>query len=157
LAVEKSELADLKAYAGSLQSIQLSQRSLCDLELLAVGAFSPLDRFMNASDYERVVNEMRLSSGSLFSIPITLPVPEAAVKLDSDIALRDSRNELIAIMTVEEVYEWEFAELAEKVFQTRDVRHPLVAEMHRWGRFNISGALRLLQRPHHYDFRELRL
>jgi len=157
LAVAKSELADLKAYAGSLQSIQLSQRSLCDLELLAVGAFSPLDRFMNAADYERVVNEMRLSSGSLFPIPITLPVPEAAVKPDRDIALRDPRNELIAIMTVEEVYEWDLADMAEQVFQTRDVRHPLVAEMHRWGRFNISGALRLLQQPHHYEFQELRL
>lgn len=157
LAVDERELSDLRRYASSLQSIQLSPRSTYDIELLAVGAFSPLDRFMNAVDYERVVGEMRLASGNLFPIPITLPVTDGLVGLDRDIALRDARNELIAIMSVEEVYEWDLDEVSGEVFQTRDLRHPLIAEMHRWGRFNISGPLRILQRPRHYDFQELRL
>ena len=156
LAVDESEIADLRAYAAGLQSIQLSRRSLCDLELLAVGAFSPLDRFMNVADYQSVMNDMRLSNGTLFPIPITLPATDASL-LDRDIALRDATNELIAIMTVEEVYQWDLDEVSEKVFQTKDLRHPLIAEMHRWGKFNISGPLRLLQLPRHYDFQELRL
>src|SRR5262245_40668915 len=80
--------ADLKARATRLPSIQLSERALCDLELLATGAFSPLDRFMGSKDFARVVSEMRLASGQVFPIPVTLPVSkDAPVKLDSEIAL----------------------------------------------------------------------
>lgn len=149
---------DVKAYANSLPSLQLSERSVCDLELLAVGAFSPLERFMGKADHERVLDEMRLESGHIFPIPATLPVePGPAIHLDRDIALRNAKNELLAIMTIEEIYEWNRDEVAQKVFGTVDLRHPLVAEMHRWGRLNISGRLRLLQLPSHYDFRDLRL
>jgi len=152
------EFDDVKAYANQLTSLQLSERSVCDLELLATGGFSPLSRFMGRNDYERVVNEMRLADGLIFPIPITLPVePDKAIHLDHDIALRNAKNELLAVMTVEEIYEWDMAEAAQKVFGTLDTRHPLVAEMHRWGKLNISGRLRLLQLPPRYDFKELRL
>jgi sulfate adenylyltransferase len=158
LMVPAEELAELQAYAGTLPSLQLSPRAECDLELLAVGAFSPLDRFMGREDHERVLEEMRLKGGELFPIPVTLPVEaDAAVELDADIALRNSKNELLAVMTVDEIYEWSRDEVADKVFGSRDLRHPLVAEMHRWGSLNISGALRVLQLPKHYDFSELRL
>jgi sulfate adenylyltransferase len=60
-------------------------------------------------------------------------------------------------MTIEEIYPWDLAEVAQKVFGTQDPRHPLVAEMHRWGKLNISGRLRVLQLPRHYDFKEMRL
>lgn len=158
LMVPKEELEEVRAYADTLPSIQLSERSLCDLELLATGAFSPLDRFMGKLDYQSVLDTMRLENGYIFPIPITLPVPpEEPIFLDKEIALRNTKNEVLAIMTVEEIYEWELTETAEKVFGTRDLRHPLVAEMHRWGKRNISGPLKVLQLPHHYDFKELRL
>ena len=64
-------LAELRARAATLPSLQLSERAVCDLELLATGAFSPLDRFMGQADYERVVDEMRLADGTLFPIPVT--------------------------------------------------------------------------------------
>ena len=87
----------------------------------------------------------------------TLPVDDpSAISLDSDIALRDSRNELLAVMTVQEAYEWDLDEAADEVFGTRDVRHPLVSEMHRWGRTNISGPLQVLSLPPHHDFTGLR-
>ena len=147
-----------KAYANRLPSLQLSQRTTCDLELLAVGAFSPLDRFMGQADYQRVLDEMRLESGHLFPIPITLPVAkDDGIKLDQEIALRDEQNEILAIMTVEEIYEWDLDETARKVFGKNDLRHPLVAEMHRWGKLNISGRLEIIQKPYHYDFVDLRL
>ena len=154
-----AEAADeLKAYAGRLPSVQLSERSACDLELLATGAFSPLDRFMGKEDYECALETMRLKSGYLFPIPVTLPVdPGPAIGLDKDIGLRDATNELLAVMTIEEIYEWDRDGEMVKVFGTRDPRHPLVAEMHRWGKLNISGRLRVLRVPCHYDFQDLRL
>ena len=157
LRVVEEAVAELTAYANRLQSIQLSERAVCDLELLACGAFSPLDRFMGREDHDRVLGEMRLASGAVFPIPVTLPVDPDVAHLDQDVALRDSRNELLAVMTVEEIYEWDLTQVSQRVFGTEDLRHPLVAEMHRWGKVNISGTLRVIQMPRHYDFGELRL
>jgi len=113
---------------------------------------------MGAEDYRRVVEEMRLANGNLFPIPVTLPVAnDERVELDRDVALLDSRNEVLAVMTVEEIYEWDLETTARRVFGTTDARHPLVAEMHRWGSRNISSRLHVLNLPKHYDFRELRL
>ena len=152
------EAEELSAHASTLESVQLSERALCDLELLATGGFSPLDRFMGEADHRSVLDDMRLTSGHLFPIPVTLPVePSPAIGLGREIALRDSTNEVLAVMAVDEVYEWDRVEVGDKVFGTRDPRHPLVAEMHRWGKLNISGRLRVLRLPRRHDFRELRL
>jgi sulfate adenylyltransferase len=98
---------------------------------------------MGAADYARVVEEMRLANGQLFPIPVTLPVSaDDKVELDQDVALLDWRNDILAVMTVEEIYEWELETAARQVFGTTDARHPLVAEMHGWGSRNISGRLR---------------
>jgi sulfate adenylyltransferase len=150
--------AELKARANRLPSIQLSERALCDLELLATGGFSPLDRFLGRADFERVVAEMRLASGGLFPIPVTLPVArDVPLKLDGEVALRDARNELLGVMTVEEAYVWNRRETAQHVLGTQDVGHPLVAEMQQWGDVNISGRLQILALPVRRDFREARL
>lgn len=158
LLVPSEELDELKSYASHLPSVQLSERAACDLELLATGGFSPLDRFMTRADFQRVVAESRLASGHIFPIPITLSVaPDPALHIGQEVALRDARNNLLAVMTIEEIYEWDREEVAQQVFGTSDLRHPLVAEMHRWGKLNISGRLRVLQLPQHFDFQELRL
>lgn len=158
LRVEPEEFENLWNHAGTLPSIQLSDRTVCDLEMLAVGAFSPLDRFMGPEDHRRVVEEMRLADGHLFPIPITLPVqPDAPISLDREVALRDSKNNLLAIMRVESIYPWSHEAVASRVFGTLDARHPLVAEMQRWGPLNISGRLRVLRTPVYFDFPQLRL
>src|SRR6266513_1772651 len=72
------EREELVRRASALPSLSLTTRALCDLELLVTGAFSPLDRFMGEADYRRVVEEMRLSGGTFFPMPITLPVPPGA-------------------------------------------------------------------------------
>jgi sulfate adenylyltransferase len=150
--------AELKSHANNLPSLQLTERAVCDLELLAVGAFSPLDRFMGQDDHQRVLDEMRLAGGHIFPVPVTLPVePGPHIQLNQEIALRDSKNELLAVMAIEEIYEWNLDEVAQKVFGTLDLRHPLVSEMHRWGRYNISGRLQVLQLPRRYDFQGIRL
>ena len=158
LSAPAEQLNELTAYANALPSLQLSARTICDLELLATGAFSPLDKFMNEADLKSVAEEMHLSSGHLFPIPITLGVEASDLRrIGKTCALRDAQNNLLAILDVEEIYEWNREQLAPKVFGTRDERHPLVAEMNFWGRFNISGRLRVLHLPPHPDFRRLRL
>ncbi|GAB4152750.1 MAG: bifunctional sulfate adenylyltransferase/adenylylsulfate kinase [Candidatus Promineifilaceae bacterium] len=158
LLVPPEEAAELADYAKRLPSVRLSERSACDLELLAVGAFSPLDRFMGEADHQSVLDNMRLKSGYVFPIPVTLPVgPELNFKTGDDVALRDVRNELLAIMTVEEIYKWNREEVSLKAFGSLDLRHPIVAEMHNWGPYNISGPLKVLQLPANYDFKSLRL
>lgn len=156
VAAEAREM--LKAHASTLPSIQLSSRAVSDLELLTVGGFSPLDRFMGEEDYLSVLDEMRLASGYLFPIPVTLPVPsDVPVHLDAEIALRDSSNIVLAVMRVEQAYAWDRQAFAEKVFGTQDTRHPLVAEMLRWGEVFLSGPLQVLDLPAHYDFQDLRM
>ncbi|HMM40686.1 MAG TPA: bifunctional sulfate adenylyltransferase/adenylylsulfate kinase, partial [Thermomicrobiales bacterium] len=103
-------------------------------------------------------DEMRLADGTLFPMPVILPVdPSDAIAVGQDIALRSSKNELLAVMTIDNVFAWDADEVAAKAFGSLDPRHPLVAEMGRWGPLAISGPLRVLQLPAHYDFRDLRL
>ena len=116
LLVPKDKIEQVKEYAGTLPSIQISERAVCDLELLAIGAFSPLDRFMTEADHQSVMDKMRLANGAIFPVPITLPVePNPEIKTGQDIALRDAKNNLLAVMTVEEMYEWDLSEVAKKV------------------------------------------
>ncbi len=159
LRVPDGEREEVRAHAHRLPSLQLSERALCDLELMAVGAFSPLDRFMGRETLQSVLDTMRLPDGYIFPMPITLPIydDDIELKLDGEIALRDRKNALIGIMRIEEIYEWDRDEMAQKAFGTYDVRHPLIAEMHRWGPRNISGKLQIVELPRHYDFRNLRL
>ncbi len=158
LIVESEERASLLDFANHLPSVQLSERAVCDLELLATGAFSPLETFMNRADFERVSAEMRLANGRLFPMPISLPVDDFdGLKLDAEIALRDKRNDLLGVLRVEEIYEWSKADFAWSVLKTDDFRHPLVSEIEHWGKFNLSGKLQILNLPKHYDFADLRL
>jgi len=103
LLVPPESAEDARAEAGKLPSLQLTDRAVCDLEMLATGAFSPLDRFMSEADHRRVLDEMRLESAHVFPIPVTLSVDkdDPAVRLDSEVALRDSKNELVGTMTIE--------------------------------------------------------
>jgi sulfate adenylyltransferase len=125
--------------------------------LLAIGAFSPLDRFMGTADYRRVLSEMRLADGTLFPIPVTLPVEKTeGIFPGKDLLLRGPTNEMFAVMRVEEIFTWNLEEEAEAVLDTADSRHPLVAEMHGWGKYCISGPLTVLDLPKHHDFPDLR-
>ena len=100
----------MKSFAGHRNC--LPSRSacaiLCDLELLATGGFSPLDRFMGKADYERVLHEMRLSDGVLFPLPITLTAdPKELPTVGEELVLRNANNEVMAVMRLDEVYHWD--------------------------------------------------
>ena len=158
LMAEPQDLPELRAYANSLPGIQISRRSTCDLQLLASGAFSPLDGFVGSNDYRHILGEMRLASGQVFPIPITLPVkPAPGLALDREVTLRSEKNEPLAILKIEEIYPWSCNQEAQQVFGTTDPRHPLVAEMQSWDPLYVSGSLRVLQSQRYFDFQDLRL
>jgi sulfate adenylyltransferase len=130
---------------------------LHDLELLAVGGYSPLDRFMGKADYQRVLTEMRLADGTLFPIPITLTINKEDLPTREEwITLRDSHNNLVAAMRIEEVFTWDPIREARLVLGTVDPRHPLVSEMDQWGDLCISGELKVINMPIYYDFVDIR-
>ncbi|MBN1147671.1 MAG: bifunctional sulfate adenylyltransferase/adenylylsulfate kinase [Anaerolineales bacterium] len=157
LVVTGEEREELLARSNRLPSVQISSRALCDLELLATGAFSPLDRFMGKADYERVLTEMRLKNGVLFPIPVTLPLDEDALpSWGEQITLSDARNNTIAVMQIEEVYHYDAQREARLVLGTTDSRHPLISEMVRWGKIYVSGEIKVLNLPIYHDFIELR-
>jgi sulfate adenylyltransferase len=89
------------ARARSLPSLQISDRAACDLGMLACGAFSPIGSFMGRRDYECVLHDMRLADGTLFPMPITLPISnDTRVPSTEEIALRDAHNVVLAIMRI---------------------------------------------------------
>jgi len=157
LVASGKEQDELLARAAKLPSIKISMRNLCDLELLATGGFSPLDRFMGKADYERVLHEMRLSDGTLFPLPITLTAdPKELPTVGEDIVLRNANNDVIAVMTLDEVYHWDAQTEAALAYGSTDSKHPMVSEMARWNKVCISGPMKVVNLPKYYDFIELR-
>jgi sulfate adenylyltransferase len=157
LLVTGNERDELIARVPKLPSIKISMRAQCDLELLATGGFSPLDRFMDKSTYERVLHEMRMDGGALWPLPITLTAnPNELPNVGNEIVLRNALNDTLAIMKLEEVFSWSPEKEARLAFGTDDARHPMVSEMVRWGKVCISGELKVINLPKYYDFVEIR-
>ncbi|HSG44311.1 MAG TPA: sulfate adenylyltransferase, partial [Anaerolineales bacterium] len=157
LVVEGKEREELLARASKLPSLKVTMRNLCDLELIATGGFSPLTTFMGKADYERVLHEMRLADGTLFPLPITLTAdPKELPVVGEDLVLRNSNNDTIAVMTLDEVYHWDPETEAALAYGSTDPRHPMVSEMERWGKVCISGPMKVVNLPKYHDFVSLR-
>ncbi len=152
--------AALATETVTLPSWDLTPRQLCDLELLQNGGFSPLTGFMTRADYQPVVEKMRLASGLLWPIPVTLDVSEAFaadLEIGSRFVLRDPEGLALAVMTVEDLWRPDPRAEAEQVYGTTDERHPAVDYLlHKTHPVAIGGRLEGLQLPHHYDCRHLR-
>jgi sulfate adenylyltransferase len=160
LYVSADSAVKLKHEAGSLPSWDLSPRQTCDIELLMNGGFHPLKGFLGREDYDSVVDTMRLASGALWPIPVTLDVSEAfAAKVEpgQDIALRDAEGVILATMTVTDKWTPDKAREAVQVFGADDLAHPGVAYLrHRAGPVHLGGPITGLQPPVHYDFKARR-
>lgn len=150
----------LKDEAGAMPSWDLTARQICDLELLMNGGFNPLKGFLTQADYEGVVENMRLESGALWPMPITLDVSEKfaeGLEPGTDIALRDQEGVILAIMSVTDKWVPNKAREAEKVFGADDLAHPAVNYLHNTaGPIYLGGPIKGLQAPTHYDFRARR-
>jgi sulfate adenylyltransferase len=153
---------ELKAHSREWPSWDLTPRQICDLELLMSGGFSPLQGFMTPADYEGVCHNMRLSSGVLWPMPITLDVKEEFAKSltpgSSKIALRDPEGVMLAVLHVEAVWQPDRKAEAQSVFGTTSAVHPGVDYLLNKGNsWYVGGRVEGLQAPSHYDFRTLRL
>jgi sulfate adenylyltransferase len=148
---------ELIARAAKLPSIKITMRNLCDLELLATGGFSPLVTFMGRADYARVLHEMRLADGTLWPLPVTLTADPAELPtVGAEIVLRNTNNDLIAVLTLDEVFHWDPETEAALAYGSTDPKHPMVSEMTRWGKVCISGPLKVINLPKYNDFVEMR-
>ena len=160
LYVNADSAQKLKADAGDMLSWDLSARQLCDLELLMNGGFYPLKGFLTQADYDGVVDNMRLTSGDLWPMPITLDVSQDfADKIEpgTDIALRDQEGVILAILSVTDKWSPDKKREAEKVFGADDLAHPAVNYLHNVaGPVYLGGPITGIQPPTHYDFRARR-
>jgi sulfate adenylyltransferase len=143
----EQERIELQERARSLPQVQVGSRQLADLEMLAIGAYSPLGGFMNRADYLGVINEMHLSNGLPWSIPITLTIsPEQAalLKEGTQIALINAQGSLQAIMTIDEQYSYSKQLEASKVFRTTEEAHPGVNVLYAQGNILLGGPVRVV-------------
>ena len=147
----------LKVEAGELPSWDLTARQVCDLELLMNGGFNPLKGFMSEEDYNGVVDNMRLSDGALWPMPINLDVSEKfaeGVEEGQDIALRDQEGVILAILSITDKWVPNKSHEAEKVFGADDLAHPAVNYLHNQaGPVYLGGPITGIQPPVHYDFK----
>ncbi len=161
LYLPSADAAEEKVRAVDYVSWDLTQRQLCDIELLLNGGFSPLEGFLGRADYERVIDEMRLADGTLWPIPITLDVTREfaeGLAVGDKVALRDPEGMLIAVMDVAELWEPDRRAEGFGVFATDDAAHPGVHYLlHQAHPVCLGGRLHGLSEPVHYDFNHLRM
>ncbi|PPQ77188.1 hypothetical protein CVT25_011034 [Psilocybe cyanescens] len=153
----------LREESLSLPYLTLTERQLCDLELITNGGFSPLEGFLNEADYKNVVDNLRLSNGVLFPIPVTLDVSRGdidrlSIAAGSRVTLLDPRDEeALAIITVEDIYTPDRVKEAIQVFGADDPAHPSVAYLrNRVKDFYVGGKLQAIKAPTHFDYVALR-
>jgi sulfate adenylyltransferase len=160
LLVDEARGLELKQLSLELPSVTLSQRQLCDLELLLGGAFTPLTGFMNRRDYDGVLEHSRLCDGSVWPIPITLDVPGSLaddLSPGSRVALRDSEGFMLAVLTVNDLWPVDREHEAQSVYATGDRRHPGVDYLHEHvHEVYVGGSVEGIQLPTHYDYETLR-
>ncbi len=160
LYLEGKAAEDEKALAHDIPSWDLTTRQLCDVEMILNGAFSPLEGFLGEEDYQGVVDDMRLASGVLWPMPITLDVTEefaGPVNEGDKIALRDQEGVLIATMEVASKFRPDKEAEALAVFGSGDEAHPAVHHLNNQaGDVYLGGTLCGVEQPHHYDFKHLR-
>jgi sulfate adenylyltransferase len=161
LLIDAERASELREASRDWPSWDLTDRQICDVELLVNGAFSPLTGFMSQADYESVRDDMRLADGTLWPMPITLDVSEEFAEglgEGDTIALRDPEGVMLAALHVEDVWRPDKDSEAESVFGTTNEEHPAVAYlMHKAGPVYVGGRVEGIQLPVHYDYTGIRM
>lgn len=159
LLISPDKADNLKTESESYPSITLTQRQLCDLELLMNGGFSPLKGFMTQEAYDSVINSMRLPDGLLWPIPIILDIAESVAEKLSEggkLALRDPEGFMLAVLTVEDIWQPDKGVEAEAIYGTRSEAHPGVHYlMNETAGTYVGGSIEGIQLPSHFDFENL--
>lgn len=158
--VKEKERESLIEKAFNLKEIHLKKREVSDLEMIATGAFSPLEGFMKKEDYESVLEVKRLSNGLAWTIPVTLSVrEEEAERLNAgdELSLLDPAGTTLAILRLEEKYRHDKEKEALQVYGTRDRKHPGVDKVYQMGEILLGGKVTVIRLPKHNDFLNYRL
>ncbi len=156
LCLAGDERERVKEAAGRAAKLLISESALCDLELLATGAFSPLSGFMGKKDYESVVGEMKLANGTLWPLPVTLEAPkDFQVPADKKVALVDHKGVLLGLLTVEDDYTADLEAEKAHIYANNE-EHPTLARLRKTSTRRLGGRLQVIQPPIHHDFRPLR-
>ena len=129
----------------SLERVTLASREVSDLDMIASGALSPLEGFMGRDDYERVLDEMRLANGLLWALPVCLAVPSAPQ--GDRVALADEAGTVLAVLEVDETYDYDREREAERSFRTTDAAHPGVARLYDQHPLYLAGRVTVFARP----------
>lgn len=148
----EAEKQEFQAQADSLPRVQLDQRAVSDLEMIAIGGFSPLRGFMEQTDYELVVTDMHLENGLPWSIPVTLSVSEEeaeTLKEGSWVRLDDPQGRFVGVLELTQKYRYNKAHEAINVYRTDEEKHPGVAVIYQKGAINLAGPIWLLERDPH--------
>ena len=148
---------ELRKEAASLATIALDSRQISDLEIITIGAASPLTGFMVREDYESVVERMRLANGLPWSIPVTLAVSADQAKAfstGSRVSLNSETGEPLAILTVKDIFPYDKRKEAENVYRTTEETHPGVAALYSQPELLVGGAIEVIELPAHTDFPE---
>ncbi|GAB4342212.1 MAG: sulfate adenylyltransferase [Candidatus Abyssubacteria bacterium] len=156
---EGSQREDLSERAPSMPSITLNSREVSDLEMIAVGAMSPLEGFMSKEDYMSVLDLMRLAKGLPWTIPVTLAVKngDADYEIGADVAMRDEAGNLLGILHLQDRYEVDKQYEGQRVLQTTDETHPGNQYLRSVGSVYLGGPITLLNRPNHKILNHYRL
>jgi len=146
--------------AASFKSVTLSPREQCDLEMIAIGAFSPLTGFMGSADFAGVCKDMRLSSGAVWPIPVTFCPPDdvaASIRDGDKLALRDGKGRLLGTMAVREKYSHDKELEIPNVYKTKEDAHPGVAQVRAQGGWCLAGDIDVVTANHEPEFADYRL
>ena len=148
--VPEDEKEQKRIEAAALPRISLDARTISDIEMIGVGAFSPLEGFMNEDDYKSVVDQMRLANGTVWSLPITLAVSDEAAKklsIGRPAALvGEGDGELYGIIEIESIYQADLLHEAEQVYRTMDTAHPGVEKLLKRPSTYVGGKVSVLER-----------
>ena len=158
--LEGKDREDAEKRVSSLKKLPLNDREISDLEMIAIGALSPLEGFMKKDDYHSVMDTMTLENGLPWTIPITLSTAKDEVKglkQGAEVALTDGSGNALALLKVEELFPHDKEKEAMQVYGTKDEAHPGVKKVYEMGDTLIGGTVSVLKRPEHKDFTRYRL
>ena len=158
--LEGKEREAVAEKAQKLKKVTLNDREVSDLEMIAIGAFSPLEGFMNKDDYHSVMDNMKLSNGLPWTIPITLSVTKDEaknLKQGEDVSLVNTGGEIVAVLHIEEKFSHDKEKEAIQVYGTKDTAHPGVAKVHEMGDVLLGGKVSVIHRVKQESFKKYRL
>jgi sulfate adenylyltransferase len=141
------EAEELRSKAQHCPVIRLDERAQSDLEMIAIGGYSPLTGFMGREDYHSVLETMHLANGLAWSLPITLPVSEeiaAGLKEGQTVALANAEGKLLGVLELTEKFTYDKTREAQQVYRTTDEQHPGVKVLYEQGSVYLAGPVTLL-------------